>query len=303
MSNMPLQDPQSLESTDKNEIQKITPLEIANSENILPEDISPENSKINKSPISKKANRNNIIILVTIFVSLLAILLALVQIFAPMFWKPSNIIFGTKISSTTSSSVTSSLKVASSSASSKTSFSANSNPKVDLSEFFSSAITSVATKSAVSSNFSSFANTSNAVSQNPTSPKNVSTAQSLAKSTSVIQNEVVPVLGSETILPKSLNCSATSNPSGNPLSCFAGFEKAIEGGALMDPKLTLAPADKGVGTISSSQVLPCSRTQEDSTGRTLTCENKNVVLPAGDYIYFFHNNNKVISIGYSYKVL
>ena len=303
MSNMPLQDPQSLESAEKNEIQKITPPEIDNSKSILPEDTLPEESKINKSVISTKANRNNVIILVTIFVSLLAILLALVQIFAPIFWKPSNIIFGTKISSTPASSSASSLKVVSSSASSKISFSANSNPKVDLSEFFSSATTSVATKSAVSSNFSSFANTSNATSQNPTSPKNASTAQSLAKSSPLIQNEVIPVIGSETILPKSLSCSATSNSSGNPLSCFAGFEKSIEGSTLMDPKLTLAPADKGVGTVSSSQELPCSRTQEDPTGRTLTCENKNVVLPAGDYIYFFNNNNKVTNIGYSYKVL
>ena len=247
------------------------PLE-SNQPNLEPK----EESTTKQLPEVKINSPRNITILATILVALLALVIGAVQVFAPSFLKPTNILFGNKSAKFSSSQSNSASSLTTKSSSSSSAYSFNSSQSdFNISEFY--AQSSQSSRSQSSKSFSS---------QNSVLISSSSASSATQVVSKAVSNEVMPVIGRSSVIPNQVNCNDNNPKTNSKLVCILNFASPIQTGDLTDPELILNGINKD---YTQFQKIGCSLNREDSTYSSLSCSTDNLTIKEGDYSLTFGN--------------
>ena len=265
-------------NSDQNNSLDSSTIESAPLESNQPTSEPKEKSTTKQLPDDKINSPRNITILATILLALLALVIGAVQVFAPSFLKPTNILFGNKSAKVSSSQSNSASSLTTKSSSSSSSYSFNSSQSdFNISEFYAQSSQSSRSQSQSSKSFSS---------QNSVliSSSNASSAtQVISKA---VSNEVMPVIGRSSVIPNQVNCNENNPKTNSKLVCILNFASPIQTGDLTDPELILNGNNKD---NTQFQKIGCNLNREDSTYSSLSCSTDNLTVKEGDYSLTFGN--------------
>ena len=268
-------------NSDQNNSLDSSTIESAPSESNQPTSEPKEKSATKQLPDDKINSPRNITILATILVALLALVIGAVQVFAPSFLKPTNILFGNKSAKVSSSQSNSASSLTAKSSSSSSSYSFNSSQSdFNISEFYAQSSQSSRSQSSQSQSSKSFSSQNSVL----ISSSNASSAtQVISKA---VINEVMPVIGRSSVIPNQVNCNDNNPKTNSKLVCILNFASPIQTGDLTDPELILSGNNKD---NTQFQKIGCNLNREDSTYSSLSCSTDNLTVKEGDYSLTFGN--------------